>query len=154
VLLVIAGRVFDQESEIKIRAHAEADSSILFQPVFIHDSEVQHYFNAADVVLLPYKHVLTSGAALLSVSFERPVIAPRSGLIPELVEEGRHGYLFDDYDGMLALMRQVVADERKDSKVWARNFNFVDLNAKLRWPLLTAHPAFGRMLSAMPVSTN
>ena len=150
VVLVMAGRVFDKESESKIHAHVSADPNILLKPGFIEDSDVQYYFNAADLVVLPYKRILTSGAALLSVAFERPIIAPRSGLLPELVEDGKHGYLFDGYDDMLALMERAVEQRRKDAKAWVSNFDFSDLNAKLRWPLLTAHTAFSRIFSAIP----
>lgn len=150
IVLVMAGRVFDKESESKIHAQINADSSILLNQGFIEDSDVQYYFNAADLVILPYKRILTSGAALLSIAFERPIIAPRSGLIPELVEDGRQGYLFDSYDDMLALMWRAVEQQREDAKAWGSRFHFSDLNAKLRWPLLTAHPAFSRIFSASP----
>lgn len=150
VVLLVAGRVFDKESESKLQAQANADPTILFNTGFIEDSDVQYYFNAADLVVLPYKRVLTSGAALLSVAFECPVIAPRSGLIPELIEDGKHGYLFDSYDDMLTLMERAAKQQRKDAKAWLCSFDFSDLNSKLRWPLLTAHPAFTRIFSAPP----
>lgn len=150
VLLLMAGRIFDKESESKIHAHANADPSILINQGFIDDGEVQNYFNAADLVMLPYKRILTSGAALLSIAFERPIIAPRSGVLPELIEDGKQGYLFDGYDDMLALMERGVEQHRKDAKAWVGSFNFSDLNAELRWPLLTAHPAFSRIFSASP----
>lgn len=150
IALVMAGRVFDTESETIIQDHARADSSIMFTPGFIEDGDVQYYFNVADLVLLPYTRVLTSGAALLSIAFKRPIIAPRSGLIPELLEDGKQGYLFDSHDDMLALMERAVEQQRNDAKTWADTFNFSDVNAKLRWPLLTAHPAFSRIFSADP----
>lgn len=145
VVLLIAGRVSDKESESKILAYAKADASVLLNLGFVTDEDVQHYFNAADIVMLPYKRILTSGAALLSVTFERPIIAPRSGLIPELIENGKQGYLFEDYGDMLALMEQAVDQQRQDAKAWRDKFEFAELNAKLRWPLLTAHPAFRRI---------
>lgn len=150
VVLVIAGRVFDTESKSKIDDYASLDPSVLFNPGFIEDSDVQYYFNSADLVVLPYTRILTSGAALLSVAFNRPVIAPRSGLIPELIEDGKQGVLFDDYDDMLALMERAVVQQRKNTKAWADSFNFSDLNDKLRWPLLTAHPAFSQIFSDRP----
>ncbi|NCC83760.1 MAG: glycosyltransferase [Clostridia bacterium] len=150
VVLVIAGRIIDTKSESKIHAYASADPNILLNTGFIEDSDVQYYFNAADLVILPYKRILTSGAALLSVAFERPIIAPRSGVIPELIEDGKHGYMFDSYDDMLALMERAVEQQRTDEKGWVGNFDFSDLNAQLRWPLLTAHPTFSHIFSASP----
>lgn len=148
VALIIAGRVFDAEIKSSIEGAARADASILFHPFFIEESDVQYYFSAADIVVLPYEHILTSGAAMLSVAFERPVIAPRAGVLPEMLVHGKHGYLFDSYDAMLAQMERAVNEQRKDANAWAKGFSFTDLNARLRWPLLTAHPAFCQIFSA------
>lgn len=150
--LVIAGRVFEEDALARLQGHADADANIVFRPGFIDDDEAQHYFNAADLVILPYRRILTSGAAMLSFAFNRPVIAPRSGLMPEFVEDGKHGWLFDDYAGMLALMTRCVADRAEHPTTWADQFDFTDLNARLRWPVLTAHPHFGALFgSAAPV---
>ena len=39
--------------------------------------------NAADVVALPYAETFNSGAALLALSFNRPIVAPASGSFPK-----------------------------------------------------------------------
>jgi glycosyltransferase involved in cell wall biosynthesis len=52
------------------------------------DADVQVFFNAADVVVLPYRAVLTSGAAMLAFSFGRGVVAPRLGCLAELERTG------------------------------------------------------------------
>ncbi|MEM6730780.1 MAG: glycosyltransferase, partial [Myxococcota bacterium] len=46
--------------------------------------ELQVYFNAADVVVLPYRDGLNSGALNLAWSFARPVVAPKSGAFSSL----------------------------------------------------------------------
>ena len=154
IVLLIAGKVLDKESESLIHYYASADSSILVNLGFIKDCDVQYYFNAADLMMLPYKRVLTSGAALLSVAFERALIAPRTGVIPELIQDGKQGYLFSDFDEMLALMEREVNEQRLSAISWVEKFEFSNLNAKLSWPLLTAHPAFSRIFSAFPKAEN
>ncbi len=52
------------------------------------DAEVQVYMNAADLVVLPYRAVLTSGAAMLALSFGRGVVAPRLGCLADLERAG------------------------------------------------------------------
>lgn len=152
VALVIAGRVFDEESKEKIRAHVERDASILFRPGFIEDDDAQYYFNSADLVVLPYRRILTSGALLLSFAFNKPIIAPRSGLIPEFVKEGKHGYLFEDYDAMQILMRRAVHEQKVNPRAWAKQFDFLDLNATLRWPLITSQPGFVKIFQRKPLT--
>jgi len=150
IVLVIAGRMFDKVSASKISDYAKVDPSILLKKGFIEERDVQYYFNAANLMVLPYKRILTSGAAMLGITFECPVLAPRSGLIPELIQDGQQGYLFDDYAEMLKLMKLSVEQYCNDAKAWSSSFNFSDLNSRLRWPILTAHSAFSQIFSAKP----
>lgn len=43
---------------------------------YIPDDDLQFYFNAADVIVLPYNEILTSGSLMLAASFGKPIIAP------------------------------------------------------------------------------
>lgn len=76
---------------------AEDDPRIRFHLGFIPDDELQDFFNASDVVVLPFSSILTSSSTILAMSFARPVIAPRMGCIPELVEPDA-GWLFEAGD--------------------------------------------------------
>lgn len=51
---------------------------------FVPEEEVQLYLRASDLVVLPYADLLNSGAALLALSFDRPILVPRLGVFPEL----------------------------------------------------------------------
>jgi len=61
---------------------------------FVPSENLQLYLNACDVVVLPYREVLTSGAAMLALSFGRPVVAPRMGTLEELLTD-ECGVLYD-----------------------------------------------------------
>ena len=71
------------------------------------DVDVQLYFNAADVVVLPYQAVLNSGALLLAYSFGRPVVAPAIGCLSGLVDDDT-GVTFDPTGGTLALQNALL----------------------------------------------
>jgi beta-1,4-mannosyltransferase len=45
------------------------------------------YFRAAELIVLPYRDILNSGTALLSLSFNRPVLVPDRGAMKELREK-------------------------------------------------------------------
>jgi glycosyltransferase involved in cell wall biosynthesis len=76
------------------------------------DAEVQVFFNAADVVVLAYRAVLTSGAAMLALSFGRGIVGPRVGCLAQLEHSGA-ALLYDPemQDGLAAaLVRALEAD--------------------------------------------
>src|SRR4029079_12745051 len=59
---------------------------------------VHRYFRAARVVVLPYRRILNSGAALLALSFDRRVVVPASGSLVELQAQVGEGWV-STYDG-------------------------------------------------------
>lgn len=54
---------------------------------FIPDADVPLYHQCADLVILPYRAILNSGALLLALSFNRPVVAPHIGAFSNLQRE-------------------------------------------------------------------
>ena len=91
-----------------LEALAQVDPGIRIEARRIADEELQLFFAASDVTVLPYSSVLTSGTAYLSLSFGTPVIAPRAGLLSEVIEDGFNGFLYpvaDQFHLELALHR-------------------------------------------------
>lgn len=104
--LIIAGGVGDEAYVNAIRAKAAANPRIALVAETIPDDEVQAYFNASDVVVLPYRDILTSGAAILAMSFGRACIAPRIGCLAEMLDE-RGAFLYDG-DGLFEAMSRAL----------------------------------------------
>lgn len=109
--LVLAGKVWDEDYGSSLHQLASQDSRVSIRYGFVSEGDVPHYFSAADLVVLPYTDVLSSGAALLALSFGRPVVAPRLGCLPEAL--GEAGILYDpqaDSGLANALERALAAD--------------------------------------------
>ena len=51
-------------------------------------SEVARYFAAADVLVMPYRHISQSGVLYLALSLGVPVVATRVGALPEMLSDG------------------------------------------------------------------
>jgi beta-1,4-mannosyltransferase len=64
----------------------------------IGDVEFEAIVDAADSIVLPYRSILNSGAALFALSRNRPVLAPALGSLPELREGVGADWLYL-YDG-------------------------------------------------------
>lgn len=92
--LIIAGMPMNQEICSEVAHSIEGDSRIRFLPGHVADDDIQLYMNACDVVVLPYRRILTSGAAVLAMSFGKPCIAPRAGCVTDMLEE--KGAIFFD----------------------------------------------------------
>jgi len=106
--LIVAGRVHTPDYAARVRALAERDSRVQLHLGHVPGEELQFFFGACDICVLPYRQVTTSGAALLSFSFGVPVIAPRMGSFVQLVGDRPCGILYqpDDPDGLLGALAQ------------------------------------------------
>ena len=60
---------------------------------FIPETEVEVYFKAADVAVIPYVEIFQSGVPFLSYSFGLPVIATDVGSLRDDIIEGETGFL-------------------------------------------------------------
>jgi glycosyltransferase involved in cell wall biosynthesis len=75
---------------------------------FIDNEEVQYYVVAGDALVLPYTEILTSGSAMLGLSFGIPVIAPNiGGMADTIIEESGLLYDANDPDALVKAMRQI-----------------------------------------------
>jgi glycosyltransferase involved in cell wall biosynthesis len=93
VRLVIAGQPDESLTESD-RARLSNAPNVHFMPGYVPEDRIGELMCAADVVVFPYRDVLTSGAVLLAMSFGKACIAPRLGCIPETVG-GDGGFLYD-----------------------------------------------------------
>lgn len=82
---LIAGRNRDAALVRRLEQAAAADPRIRLRASFIPDDEMQLYLLAADVLVAPFEHVLTSSSVIVGLSFALPVIAPDLGCLPELI---------------------------------------------------------------------
>jgi len=113
IRLLIAGKAFPPASYIEeLRNSVSQDPRIILQLEYIPDERIQVYMNCADVVILPFAKILTSGTAHLAMSFGKPVIVPRTGCLPEMVESGA-GWLFDPGD--TSSLIEVMSNSRVDN---------------------------------------
>jgi glycosyltransferase involved in cell wall biosynthesis len=74
------------------------ESAVTRRLEFVPDDETEVYFKAADVFVLPYKHIFQSGVLFLGYNFGLPVVAADVGSLREDVVEGATGFLCDPED--------------------------------------------------------
>ena len=62
---------------------------------FIPDHEVNRYFCAADIVAQPYKTATQSGVTQIAFHFEKPMLVTNVGGLPEIVPDGKVGFVVE-----------------------------------------------------------
>jgi len=136
VCLVLAGQPEPLDYVAKLKTLIADDPRIRLRPGLVPRDEVQLYLNACDAVVLPYRRMTTSGAALLAFSFGRPVIAPAIGAFPNLIA-GRRGILYDPrrQDGLAAALAQAQQTDWRGAAeeiiAWVRQFDWQGIGAAL-----------------------
>lgn len=92
--LVVAGAPFTDRLRRQIAAAAARDARVIARLQFVPDQDVPTLLRAADVAVVPFRDVLTSGSVVLAMSFGLAVVAPRLGCLPETIAEDG-GLLYD-----------------------------------------------------------
>lgn len=100
--LIIAGRVDRCEKywgAIRENIRGEVQrGEILLRADFIPDEETEVFFKAADVLVLPYRHIYQSGVLFLGHSFGLPVLVADVGCLKDEIVESKTGFVFRPED--------------------------------------------------------
>lgn len=62
---------------------------------YVPNEEVAGYFDSADLVVLPYVTATGSGIVQMAYAFGKPVLTTLVGSLPEVVEDGKTGFLVE-----------------------------------------------------------
>jgi beta-1,4-mannosyltransferase len=132
--LLVVGRVFGAGYTEELLNRIQNNPAIKLVPEFVPDEAIQIYMNACDVCVLPYRNITTSSAAVLALSFGRPVIVPAIASFPELVTP-ETGILYDPSspDGLVSALRQARQQSWSEARIidYVRQFDWDRLGPKL-----------------------
>jgi glycosyltransferase involved in cell wall biosynthesis len=104
---------------------------------FIPNAEVGLYFGASDLVVQPYKTATQSGISQMAYHFELPMLVTNVGGLPEIVANGKAGYvteveekaiadaMLDFYENSRAHDFNVFVKEEKKKFSWESMVNAI-----------------------------
>ena len=135
VLLIIAGRVWENDFSDyqKIIDENNLSEYILLHTKFIPQEDVEHYYSASDLVVLPYKKIYQSGVLMMTLSYERPALASDLPPLKEIITNNENGFLFkaENVSDLTNKLNSILGNEGLIEQVRVKGAELV--NTKYDW---------------------
>jgi len=135
VLLVIAGKPWENDFSTYQEIIDENNLSeyILLHTKFIPQEDVEHYYCASDLVVLPYKKIYQSGVLMMTLSYERPALVSDLPPIKEIISNNVNGFLFKTENAcdLTAKLNSILGNEGCMEKVRVKGTELI--NTKYDW---------------------
>lgn len=94
-LLVVGDFGTDKDDYMQLMKACNVEKYIQVYDGYIPDNEVENYFSATDMVVCPYESATQSGIVQIAYGFEKTVLVTNVGGLPEVVEDGKTGYVVE-----------------------------------------------------------
>ncbi len=120
-LLIVGDFGKDKQEYLELIAQNNAEQFLTICDGYIPDQEVEQYFAASDLVVLPYESATQSGIVQIAYGFERPVVATNVGGLPDVVLHEKTGYLVPPRDPKALAEAVVRFFEEQKAEAFAEN---------------------------------
>lgn len=94
-LMIVGEFRSDKENYLEQIKKLDVGNNIDIVDGYIPDSGIEKYFATSDLIVLPYESATQSGIVQIAYGFEKPVIATDVGGLPEVVSDGKTGYIVE-----------------------------------------------------------
>jgi len=116
-VLLVAGIAKDKALVHRLGEVRSLGSRLRFLPGKVAGEDIQYFFKAADFSVCPYRRSLNSGAAMLSMSFGVPLIAPQIPAFAELLSKGTGiGYDPEQEDALTAALAGAIGNDTTEMR--------------------------------------
>ena len=113
--LLVAGEFYsDEKYYLDIIKELDIAGQVVLRTDFIPDDEVKYYFSAADLVVQPYKTATQSGISQIAYHFDKPMIVTNVGGLPEIVPDGKSGFVVERDSSAIAGAIRRYYDEKME----------------------------------------
>lgn len=139
--LLVGGEYYgNKEKYDALIASLGLAEDVIVHDRYIDENRVRDYFGAADLVVQPYKSATQSGVTQVAYHFGVPMVVTNVGGLPEIVPDGRVGYVVEVSPAAIAAAIGKFYDENKAAEFRA---NIGVEKERFSWSALTG--AFMRL---------
>lgn len=96
IILLIAGNPWKNDFSIyqRIIEKNNLEDNVILHTRYIPQNDVEHYYCASDLVVLPYTKIYQSGVLMMALSYEKPVLVSDLPPLKEIIIDNQNGFLF------------------------------------------------------------
>ena len=135
IVLLIAGKPWENDfaEYQKIIDRNNLSKHIILHTKFIPHEDVEHYYCASDLVVLPYKKIYQSGVLMMTLSYERPAIVSNLPPLMEVISDNENGFLFEaeNSNDLSDKLIEILADKKNLEIVRKKGTELI--NTKYGW---------------------
>jgi len=121
--LLLAGKVMNQ-TYFEVLANLINDDRVIIHNKFINENDLQYYFNASYIVVLPFKKIENSGSVILAMGFKKLIVAPLVGVIPYRLKNQLDFLYSDSLDEVFVKIKNL--DQELVKEIGRKNYLSLD----------------------------
>lgn len=96
VRLLVAGEFYEDESSYRdLVKKLNLEDAVIFRNDYIPEEEVRNYFCASSIVAQTYRSATQSGVTQIGYHFEKPMLVTNVGGLPEIIPDGKVGFVVE-----------------------------------------------------------
>lgn len=116
VQLMVVGEFYqDRRPYDELIQELQLGEAVRIVDRYVPNEEVEQWFQAADLLVMPYRSATQSAIAQIALSFKRPALVTRVGGLPEAIEAGRTGLVVPPEDP--AAMARAIVDFFEEQRI-------------------------------------
>ena len=135
MVLLIAGKPWENDFAVyqEIIDKNNLAENIILHTKFILHKDVEYYYSASDLVVLPYKKIYQSGVLMMTLSYERPALASNLPPLKEVVIDNENGFLFksEDINDLAKKLNFILSDKENLQRI--QKNGSISINEKFNW---------------------
>jgi glycosyltransferase involved in cell wall biosynthesis len=135
IRLIVAGEFYENRQPYDELIHKyRLQPGLVLHTDFIPNEAVRYYFSAADIVVQPYRSATQSGISQMAYHFNKPMIVTNVGGLPEIVPDGKVGYVVPAGANAIA---EAIKKFYRENKAEEFIINIREEKKKYDWSFMT-----------------